>query len=176
MKFVGLTYAVFLLVSPALAQQAQQEDVFKLNVDVNLVEVHVNVVDIRDRPVGNLRKENFRLFEDQIQQDISVFKHEDIPVSLGLVLDNSRSIEPRKQRLDAAAVSFVRKCNTQDETFIVHFDDTARLERDIQAITADLLDTLAGVQPFGQTAIYDALIFALDHMQHAKHMKKAILL
>ena len=65
MKFVGLTYAVFLLVSPALAQQAQQEDVFKLNVDVNLVEVHVNVVDNRDRPVGNLGKENFRLFEDQ---------------------------------------------------------------------------------------------------------------
>ena len=97
MKFLGLTSAIFLLVSPALAQQ---EDVFKLNVDVNLVEVHVNVVDNRDRPVGNLGKENFRLFEDQVQQNITVFKHEDIPVSLGLVIDNSRSIEPRKQRLD----------------------------------------------------------------------------
>src|SRR2546426_2860307 len=176
MKFVGLTYAVFLLVSPALAQQAQQEDVFKLNVDVNLVEVHVNVVDIRDRPVGNLRKENFRLFEDQVQQNITVFKHEDIPVSLGLVIDNSRSIEPRKQRLDSAALSFVRRGNPDDETFIVHFDDTARLARDFTASISELEETLASVKPFGQTAIYDALILALDHMQEAKHTKKTILL
>ena len=176
MKFVGLTYAVFLLVSPALAQQAQQEDVFKLNVDVNLVEVHVNVVDNRDRPVGNLGKENFRLFEDQVQQNITVFKHEDIPVSLGLVIDNSRSIEPRKQRLDSAALSFVRRGNPDDETFIVHFDDTARLARDFTASISELEETLASVKPFGQTAIYDALILALDHMQEAKHTKKTILL
>src|SRR5438128_12320174 len=154
MKFVGLTYAVFLLVSPALAQQAQQEDVFKLNVDVNLVEVHVNVVDIRDRPVGNLRKENFRLFEDQVQQNITVFKHEDIPVSLGLVIDNSRSIEPRKQRLDAAAVSFVQRSNVDDEAFVIHFDDEARLDQDFTSSIADLKKTLASASPFGQTAIY----------------------
>ena len=171
MKLISLASLLFL--APLLWAQ---DTVFKLNVDVNLVEVHVSVLDARDRPVGNLTQENFRLFEDQIQQDISVFKHEDIPVSLGLVLDNSRSIEPRKQRLDAAAVSFVRKGNTQDETFIVHFDDTARLARDFTANIADLVDTLAGVQPFGQTAIYDALILALDHMQQAKHMKKAIML
>src|SRR5438128_8566621 len=172
MKFVGLTYAVFLLVSPALAQQAQQDDVFKLNVDVNLVEVHVNVVDSKDRPVGNLGKENFRLFEDQVQQNLAVFKHEDIPVSLGLVIDNSRSIEPRKQRLDSAALSFVRRGNPDDETFIVHFDDTARLARDFTASISELEETLASVKPFGQTAIYDALILALDHMQQAKHPKK----
>src|SRR6266436_3620025 len=173
MKFLGLTSAIFLLVSPALAQQ---EDVFKLNVDVNLVEVHVNVVDNRDRPVGNLGKENFRLFEDQVQQNITVFKHEDIPVSLGLVIDNSRSIEPRKQRLDSAALSFVRRGNPDDETFIVHFDDTARLARDFTASISELEETLASVKPFGQTAIYDALILALDHMQEAKHPKKTILL
>src|SRR5947199_5349261 len=171
MKLISLASLLFL--APLLWAQ---DTVFKLNVDVNLVEVHVSVLDARDRPVGALTQENFRLFEDQIQQDISVFKHEDIPVSLGLVLDNSRSIEPRKQRLDAAAVSFVRKGNTQDETFIVHFDDTARLARDFTASISDLEDTLAGVQPFGQTAIYDALILALDHMAQAKHMKKAILL
>ena len=88
-----------------------QDEVFKLNVNVDLTEVHVNVTDENDRPIGNLKKENFRLFEDRTEQNISVFKHEDIPVSLGLVIDNSRSIEPRKQRLDAAALSFVRKGN-----------------------------------------------------------------
>src|SRR5262249_28288748 len=88
---------------------AGQDSTFKLNVNVDLKEVHVNVTDQHDRPVGNLKKENFRIFEDRNEQSITVFKHEDMPVSLGLVIDNSRSIEPRKQRLDAAALSFVRK-------------------------------------------------------------------
>src|SRR5438132_7667002 len=149
-----------LLLCTATLVCAQEESTFKLNVDVDLVEVHVNVTDEHDRPIGNLTKANFSLIEDRVSQEISVFKHEDIPVSLGLVIDNSRSIEPRKQRLDAAAVSFVRKGNAEDETFIVHFDDTARLERDFTASISDLEDTLASVQPFGQTAIYDALILA----------------
>jgi VWFA-related protein len=105
-----------------------------------------------------------------------VFKHEDIPVSLGLVVDNSRSIEPRKQRLDAAALSFVRKSNPQDETFIVHFDDQARLARDFTSAIYELESTLAAVKPFGQTAIYDAVHLALDHMSKAKHTKKTLLL
>src|SRR6478672_8035383 len=107
-----------------------QDSPFKLNVNVDLTEVHVNVTDEKDHPIGNLKLENFRIFEDRTEQKISVFKHEDLPVSLGLVVDNSRSMEPRKQRLDAAALSFVRKSNPDDETFIIHFDDTARLDRD----------------------------------------------
>jgi VWFA-related protein len=153
-----------------------QESVFKLNVNVDLTEVHVNVTDEKDHPVGNLNKDNFRVFEDRTEQKISVFKHEDLPVSLGLVIDNSRSIEPRKARLDAAALSFVRKGNAEDETFIVHFDDSARLARDFTGSIPLLEQTLAGVKPYGQTAIYDAVILALDHMDQAKHPKKALLL
>jgi VWFA-related protein len=153
-----------------------QDTPFKLNVNVDLTEVHVNVTDENDHPIGNLKKENFRLFEDRAEQAITVFKHEDIPVSLGLVIDNSRSIEPRKQRLDAAALSFVRKGNPEDETFIVHFDDTVRLNRDFTDSIPLLEETLASMKPYGQTAIYDALILALDHMEKAKHTKRAILL
>src|ERR1041384_6130154 len=76
----------------------------------------------------------------------------------------------------AAALAFVRKSNAEDETFIVHFDDTARLDRDFTNSIPLLEETLAGVKPFCQTAIYDALILALDHMEDAKEMKKAILL
>jgi len=155
---------------------AQQDSVFKLNINVDLTEVHVSVTDERDHPIGNLQKENFKLFEDSGEQRISVFKHEDIPVSLGLVIDNSRSMEPRKQRLDAAALSFVRKSNPEDETFIVHFDDTARIDRDFTDNIPLLEETLAGVKPYGQTAIYDALILALDHMDSATRPKRAILL
>jgi VWFA-related protein len=153
-----------------------QEETFKLNVNVDLTEVHVNVTDEKDRPIGNLLKDNFRIFEDRTEQKISVFKHEDLPVSLGLVIDNSRSMEPRKQRMDAGILSFVQKSNPDDETFVVHFDDTARIDRDFTASIPELEKTLASVKPYGQTAIYDALLLALDHMEGAKRMKKAILL
>jgi Ca-activated chloride channel family protein len=153
-----------------------QESTFKLNVNVDLTEVHVNVTDEKDHPIGNLKLENFRIFEDRTEQKISVFKHEDLPVSLGLVVDNSRSMEPRKQRLDAAALSFVRKSNADDETFIVHFDDEVRLTTEFTDSIPALEDALASTKPFGQTAIYDAVILALDHMEQAKHNKRAILL
>ncbi len=172
MKMKSLLLIPVLLVSALWAQ----EDTFKLNVNVDLTEVHVNVTDEKDHPIGNLKKDNFRIFEDRMEQKISVFKHEDLPISLGLVIDNSRSMEPRKERLDAAALSFVRKSNPDDETFIVHFDDTARMDRDFTDSIPLLEETLAGVKPYGQTAIYDALILALGHMESAKHMKKAILL
>jgi Ca-activated chloride channel family protein len=172
MKMKSLILVPILLVSALWAQ----ESVFKLNVNVDLTEVHVNVTDEKDHPIGNLKKDNFRIFEDRTEQKISVFKHEDIPISLGLVIDNSRSMEPRKERMDAAALSFVRKSNPDDETFIIHFDDTARLDRDFTDSIPLLEQTLAGVKPFGQTAIYDALILGLQHMESAKQMKKAILL
>jgi VWFA-related protein len=172
MKMKSLILVSMLLVSALWAQ----ETVYKLNVNVDLTEVHVNVTDEKDHPIGNLKKDNFRLFEDRTEQKISVFKHEDLPISLGLVIDNSRSMEPRKERMDAAALSFVRKSNPEDETFIIHFDDTARLDRDFTDSIPLLEQTLAGVRPYGQTAIYDALILALEHMESAKQMKKAILL
>src|SRR5215468_7654593 len=172
MKMKSLILVSMLLVSALWAQ----ETVFKLNVNVDLTEVHVNVTDEKDHPIGNLKKDNFRIFEDRMEQKISVFKHEDLPISLGLVIDNSRSMEPRKERMDAAALSFVRKSNPEDETFIIHFDDTARLDRDFTDSIPLLERALAGVRPYGQTAIYDALILGLEHMESAKQMKKAILL
>jgi len=167
-----------LLLIPALMTSVlwSQDSTFKLSVNVDLTEVHVNVTDDKDRPIGNLKKENFRVFEDQTEQHVTVFKHEDIPVSLGLVIDNSRSIEPRKHRLDAAALSFVRRGNPNDETFIVHFDDEARLSSDFTNSIPTLENVLAGAKPFGQTAIYDALILALEHMQTSRYTKRAILL
>src|SRR5213594_1794000 len=143
---------IYVLIASVL--WAQEESIFKLNVNVDLTEVHVNVTDEKDRPVGNLNKEHFRVFENQSEQQLSVFKHEDLPISLGLVIDNSRSMEPRKQRLD----------------------DAARLDRDFTNSIPVLEETLAAVQPYGQTAIYDALILALDHMHYATRSKKAVLL
>lgn len=172
MKMKSLLLVPLLVVSALWAQ----ENTYKLNVNVDLTEVHVNVTDDKDHPIGNLKRENFRIFEDRNEQKITLFKHEDVPLSLGLVIDNSRSMEPRKQRMDEGTLSFVRKSNPDDETFIIHFDDTARLDRDFTDSIPLLEDTLKSVKPYGQTAIYDALILGLEHMQSGKHTKKAILL
>ena len=158
--------------SPAI----DQESTFKLNVNVDLVELHVTVLDDLERPVGGLKEEQFRVFEDGTEQSIAVFKHEDIPVSLGLVIDNSRSIEPRKARLDASALTFVRHSNPTDEAFVVHFDFDARVAQKFTSRLKDLETALSSVKPYGQTAIYDALTVALDEMEHSSHQKKAILL
>lgn len=147
-----------------------------LRVDVDLVELHVSVMDGLGRPVGGLRQENFKVTENNVDQRIAVFKHEDVPVSLGLVLDNSRSIEPRKTRLDAAALSFVENSNPDDETFIVHFDFDARLTRPFTEDRVQLERDLAASKPYGQTALFDGILLALDTMNEAKHQKKALLL
>src|SRR5262245_50313433 len=175
MKLLKLCFGSLLLATPLLAQEGKQRP-FTLNVNVDLVQIHVSVLDDKDRTVGGLGKDHFKIFENRVEQPIAVFKHEDIPVSLGLVIDNSRSIEPRKQRLDAAALSFVQQSNALDETFIVHFDSEVRLEQDFTTNLSDLEQTLAASKPFGQTAIYDALMTAIAHMDHAKHDKKALLL
>jgi Ca-activated chloride channel family protein len=147
-----------------------------LRVNVELVELHVTVMDGQGRPIGGLQKENFKVTENNIVQPITFFKHEDIPVSLGLVLDNSRSIEPRKSRLDAAALSFVQKSNPEDETFLVHFDSDARLALEFTSDRGVLEERLSATKPFGQTALFDALLLGLEQMENARHTKKAILL
>ena len=174
MKQLARCIIILILALPLRGQDNPAPFVMKVNSD--FMELHVSVVDEKDRNVVGLTMENFRIKENGIPQPITIFKHEDIPVSLGLVIDNSRSMEPRKARMDAATLAFVRQSHPDDESFVVHFDSDARLDRDFTTQLSDLEETLAASKPFGQTAIYDALMIALDHMQKARHEKKALLL
>jgi VWFA-related protein len=180
MKKTSLIPSVFLLIAASIgAQDSIQPETspthrpFSVNVD--LVELHVAVVDGTGRPIGGLGQQNFKIKENNILQPITVFKHEDLPVSLGLVVDNSRSIEPRKARLDAAALSFVDKSNPEDETFIIHFDSEVRLSRSFTHDRMSLHHDLAGAKPYGETALYDAIMKGLDTMNEASYSKKALL-
>src|SRR5215475_5053548 len=89
-----LVLPAFFLLQIVVPARAQNNSSFKLDIDVDLTELDVSVTDEQDRPVGNLGKENFRVFEDSKEQTISIFRHEDVAVSIGLVVDNSRSMEP----------------------------------------------------------------------------------
>jgi Ca-activated chloride channel homolog len=152
-----------------------QDKDFAVSVDVQLVQLPVSVLDQNGRPVDGLRKEDFQIFEDGAQQDISFFTHEDVPISVGLVIDNSGSMHNKRAQVNSAALSFVRESNPDDETFIVDFDDNAYLERDFTSNIDDLIATLSSIDTRGQTALYDAVYLSAVHLDDGKKDRKALL-
>jgi Ca-activated chloride channel homolog len=156
-------------------QKQQQGDDFVLSVDVELVQLPISVLDKDGRPVNGLQKEHFQVFEDNMLQQIKLFQHEDIPLSMGLVIDNSGSMRNKRERVNSAALSFVRESNPEDETFIVNFDDAAYLEQDFTGSIGDLIDALDNLDTRGETALYDAVYLSVGHVKGGKKDKKALL-
>src|SRR6266446_8519834 len=101
-----------------------------IKVDVNLVVLHTTVLDDRQRFADGLKQENFRVFEDKVEQKLSVFKREDVPVSMGLVIDNSGSMREKRPRVNEAALTLVQASNPRDEAFVVNFNDDFYLDLD----------------------------------------------
>lgn len=167
--------SLFLLLYSSCHLNAQEPG-FTLNVNVDLVELQVTVLDAQDKHVPNLTRIDFQVFEDRIPQQIKVFRHGDRPVSLGLVIDNSRSMERKKDKIDTAVLSFVQLSNPEDEAFLLQFDDTVRLVRDFTTNLGVLRDGLASMSPYGQTALYDAIVEGLTKMEEGIYDRKAILL
>src|SRR5882762_173566 len=99
-----------------------------IKVDVNLVVLHTTVIDDRHRFADGLKSDNFRVFEDKVEQKLSVFKREDVPVSMGLVIDNSGSMRDKRPRVNEAAITLVQASNPNDEAFVVNFNDDFYLD------------------------------------------------
>jgi Ca-activated chloride channel family protein len=92
-----------------------------------------------------------------VQQQINIFAHDDVPLSLGLVIDNSGSMRNKRQRVNIAALAFVKESNPDDETFIVDFDDEALLRQQFTGSMSDLVDALSDINTQGETAMNDAI-------------------
>jgi VWFA-related protein len=162
---------------PQPQKQDKKKDDYVLTVETLEVQLPVSVLDKEGTPVDGLKQEHFQVFEDKVQQTIKAFRHEDIPISLGLVIDNSGSMRNKRERVNSSALAFVRESNPEDETFIVNFDDSAYLEQDFTGSIGDLIDALDNLDTRGETAVYDALYLAADHVTKAgKKDKKALLL
>src|SRR5579863_2399270 len=149
----------------------------KIRVDVNLVVLHTTVLDDRSRFADGLKEENFRVFEDKVEQKLSVFKREDIPVSMGLVIDNSGSMRDKRPRVNAAAITLVEASNPQDEAFVVNFNDDfyLDLDKDFTNSVPELKEALERIDSRGSTALYDAIIGSLDHVKKGSKDKKVLL-
>src|ERR1700693_3536407 len=134
--------------------------------EVNLVILPVTVTDKSDHFVSGLDASNFQVYEDGQQQKISLFRHEDTPVTAGIVVDHSGSMAAKRDDVIAGAVAFVQASNPQDREFVVNFSDTVAFglpesvpfTSNVEDLKAALLKTPVS----GQTALYDALVAALE--------------
>ena len=172
-----LPFAFFVFSLTLVAQEIRENHQdYLLSVDVALVQLPVSVLDRNGTPVQGLKKEDFQVYEDNALQQISLFKQEDVPASIGLVIDNSDSMRNKRYQANDAAISFVRESNPEDETFIVRFDDTAYLEQDFTREIGELTKVLDTRDTRGSTALYDAVYLAAEHLQDSKNDKKAMLL
>ena len=150
----------------------------KIKVDVNLVVLHTTVLDDRGKFVEGLTQENFRVYEDKAEQKLSIFKREDIPVSMGLVIDNSGSMKDKRPRVNEAALTLVQSSNPQDEAFVVNFNDDfyLDLDKDFSSSIPELKEALERIDSRGSTALYDAIIGSLDHLKKGAKEKKVLLI
>jgi Ca-activated chloride channel family protein len=146
-----------------------------IRVDTSLVLVPVTVNDPLNRPVSGLDKENFRVFEDKIEQKITQFAMDDEPVAVGLVFDTSGSMGDKLRRSRMAAKEFFRTANPEDEFFLVEFDDKPRLEVKLTHDTGLIENQLVFSKSHGSTALLDAIYLALHEMKNSKKNKKALL-
>jgi Ca-activated chloride channel family protein len=161
---------------PPPSPQASQQH--RLKADVDLVVLHVTVSDNNGQFVFDLKQDNFRVFEEKAEQKISLFSRDDIPVTMGLVIDNSGSMREKREQVNAAAMTFVRTSNPQDEAFVVNFNDEYYLdtEGDFTSDPKELNDALSRIDTRGSTALYDAVIGSLGHVKKGHKDKRVLLL
>jgi Ca-activated chloride channel homolog len=169
------TVLLVALASAALA--AQDQPIFRAQSDI--VVVHAMVEDNRGAAVPGLTQENFLVYEDNYPQQVSVFSSTDAPASIGLLIDNSTSMAPRRELVVAAAVQFAELSNPEDEIFVLAFNEHVREawaprvieESDISILRATLLNRISAR---GKTALYDAVNVALDRLAHARHTRQVL--
>lgn len=162
--------------SPSPGADAQA----RITLTTALVVVPVNVTDARGKFVHGLKAENFRIYEDGRQQNITLFKDEDTPVTVGLIVDHSRSMGPKLPGVITAVRAFAHSSNPDDEMFVVDFNENVSVEllagKAFTSDAAELETAVAAVSARGQTALYDAVIEGLTHVELGHQDKKALVI
>lgn len=147
-----------------------------LHMDVNLALVNVTVTDPRDRVVTGLEADNFRIFENNVEQEIQYFSSEDVPISIGVIFDLSGSMANKVGKAKEAALQFFKTANPQDEFFLVSFNERAELMSRFTNTVEDLESRLLSSPPKGRTALLDGIYLGLSEMSTARNAKRALLI
>ena len=159
--------------------QARQRDQDAVTLNVDLVVLHATVQSSKRVFVSGLRKEDFQVYEGGVLQQIDSFSHEDIPVTVGLVIDNSGSMRPKRTEVIAAALAFSRFSNTNDQVFVVNFNENVSFGLPADMTFTDKVDqlevALSRIATNGRTALYDAVASALGHLKKGDRDKKVLI-
>ena len=163
---------------PAPGQELERGEggVFKIKKEVQEVVLHATVVDEKQRLVTGLDRSAFTVYEDGQPQQITSFRREDIPVAMGIVIDNSGSMSNKRTAVNQAALDLVRASNRQDQVFIVNFNDDAYIDQDFTSDISKLQEALDKIESRGGTALYDALVASADHLKKNGKLDKKVLL
>ncbi len=167
------------VISPQAAHSPAPVNPYAIRSNVNLVALQATVRDRKGAPVPGLGKENFQIFEDKIPQEIESFSHEDVPVTIGLVIDSSGSMKPKYADVIAASLAFIHSSNPQDQIFVINFNEHVRLglpaNMPFTNNPAQLEAALSRNIHSGMTALYDAISVALDQLKKGKWDKKVLI-
>jgi Ca-activated chloride channel homolog len=153
----------------------QEEGSFVFRKQVEEVVLHATVVDDKQRMVTNLEKQSFTVLEDGRPQNIISFRHEDIPVAMAVVIDNSGSMREKREKVNKAAINLVKSSNPSDEVCIVNFNDEYYLDQDFTADISKMREALEKVDTRGGTALYDAVVASSDHLKRNAKLEKRVL-
>jgi Ca-activated chloride channel homolog len=163
--------------STASGLAKRQDGTYILRADVDEVLLNCTVIDEKGRTVNDLRQDDFRVWEDGVEQKVSSLQHQDLPVSMGILVDDSGSMRDKRTQVNMAAMHLLRGSNPRDAVFIVNFSEKAYLD---QGFTSDLVALnrgLSRVDPKGTTALYDAVAASAEELaKHAKERKQALLI
>ena len=162
-------------------QQPQQPEsgeggVFVFRKDVDEVLLHAVVIDDKQRMVTSLDRNAFNVFEDGKPQKVTSFRHEDVPVSMGIVIDNSGSMREKRQKVNQAALNLVRASNPQDEIFVVNFSDEYYLDQNFTSDIKKLKEALEKIDARGGTALYDAVVASSEELKKNARLDRRVLL
>ena len=160
---------------PSKPPQNEQSDAI-FTADTNLVLLPVSVLDKTGKLVTNLPQSAFKVYENGVEQPIKLFRHEDVPVSMGIIIDNSGSMRDKRAKVAAASLALVKASNPDDEVFIVNFNDVAYLDQPFTSDIKKLEEVLDRIDSRGGTAMWDAINLSIDYEKdHAKREKKVLL-
>src|SRR5271167_799039 len=158
------------------APETKEGDVYIFKKEVDEVLLHATVVDEHNRLVTNLVRNDFTVFENNKPQKMTLFRSEDIPVAIGIVIDNSGSMREKRPAVNAAAINLVKASNPQDKVFIVNFNEEYFLDQDYTSSIPKLKDALERIEARGGTALYDATVASADHLKKSGELEKKVLL
>jgi Ca-activated chloride channel homolog len=154
---------------------SNQTGTFVIRKDVDEVLLHATVIDDKQHIVTDLDKSAFTVFEDGKAQTIISFHHEDIPVAMGILIDNSGSMREKRAKVNQAALNLVRSSNPEDEVFVVNFNDEYYLDQDFTNDLLKLKDALEKIDAHCGTALYEAVVASADHLQKNARQERKVL-